>query len=437
MTGAMIVPWLLAGVAVLCLWFGLRAARRRRLIQNLPTSKTGGVFIGLVELKGTAEAESPLVSHLAGVTCVHYAWQVQERWSKLVTETYRDSKGHTHTRTRRKTGWAEVGSGSQQASFYLKDDTGLVRVRPEGATLEPVEVLATTCGRSDPLYYAKGPAGAVAHSDHVRRFTEQAIPLHAALYVMGQAREREDVVAPEIAADPAAPLFLISTRSEQQVSRGLAWTSWLLPLLGLGLSLAAAAAAGQGLAPGLAQGSAPLWLAAVGFLMVWGLCWLWMAYNSLVELHQRVRQGWANVDVQLKRRADLIPALVRTVEGLRDYERTVHLELVHLRTQLTATPPGQPGPDPSACAAVLMAVIERYPDLRANQAFAGLHRSLVDTEQRIALARAYFNDIATFYNTRLEIVPDRFVASLAKLRPQPLLGAAGFERAPVQVALAL
>ena len=59
-----------------------------------------------------------------------------------------------------------------------------------------------TCGRGDPLYYGKGPAGAVANSDHRRRFVEQGIPLHAMLYVMGQARERQDVVAPEIAARP-------------------------------------------------------------------------------------------------------------------------------------------------------------------------------------------------------------------------------------------
>jgi hypothetical protein len=80
--------------------------------------------------------------------------------------------------------------------------------------------------------------------------------------------------------------------------------------------------------------------------------------------------------------------------------------------------------------------MEHYPDLKASESFLRLQQALVDAEQRIALARDYFNDIATFYNTRIEIVPDRFVASLARLHPQMLMSAADFERAPIQVKLA-
>src|SRR5207237_9818215 len=93
------------------------------------------------------------------------------------------------------------------------------------------------CG-SNPLYYGKGPPEAVANSDFRRRFTETAVALHAELYVMGQARERQDVVAPEIAQDPTAPMFLISTRSEQQISSGFRWGVWGLGCLGLVLCLA-------------------------------------------------------------------------------------------------------------------------------------------------------------------------------------------------------
>jgi len=82
-----------------------------------------------------------------------------------------------------------------------------------------------------------------------------------------------------------------------------------------------------------------------------------------------------------------------------------------------------------------MVVSEQYPDLKANASFAALQRSLTETEQRIALARAYFNSIATGYNTCLEVVPDRFLASLGGLRPQPLFAAADFERAAVRVDL--
>jgi hypothetical protein len=81
-------------------------------------------------------------------------------------------------------------------------------------------------------------------------------------------------------------------------------------------------------------------------------------------------------------------------------------------------------------------VAEAYPNLKSDTAFLALQQQLVETEQRVALARAYFNDIATFFNTRLEIVPDRWIASLGAMRPQALLAATDFERASVHVTLA-
>ena len=83
----------------------------------------------------------------------------------------------------------------------------------------------------------------------------------------------------------------------------------------------------------------------------------------------------------------------------------------------------------------LRVVMENYPDLKASELFLKLQKELTDTEQRIALARDYFNQIVTFYNTRLEIVPDTFLAKTMRLKPQTLMGAADFERAPVEVDL--
>jgi hypothetical protein len=114
----------------------------------------------------------------------------------------------------------------------------------------------------------------------------------------------------------------------------------------------------------------------------------------------------------------------------------VQTQLAHLRAQLTATPPGQPGPDPEATKATIGAIIERYPELKANSAFLKLQQNLIETEERIALARGYFNDIASFYNARLQKVPDRFIAALGRLQPHALLQADQFERAPVEVKFA-
>ena len=106
------------------------------------------------------------------------------------------------------------------------------------------------------MYFSKGPLREIANSDHERRFVETAVPLHACLYIMGQARERQDIVAAEIAKDKKSPMFLISTRSEKQISSGLGIWFWGWLVIGLlaiagsvwlsnRLALAGQSAAGQ------------------------------------------------------------------------------------------------------------------------------------------------------------------------------------------------
>ncbi len=422
-------------LALLCLPGLFFCWKRKRLLEDTPTSKVQGVFVGLVEVTGTAESERPLRSFLAGDECVCFSWTVEEHWSKTVTETYRDSKGRTGTRTRHESGWTTVASGGEMQPFYLRDETGVLRVIPDGAKLEPVKVFDQTCGPADALYYGHGPAGAVAHSDQRRRFVERAIPLHHSLYILGHARERADAIAPEIAAAPDAPAFLISTRSEKEVTAGYGWGRWFWLAGGLATIVGGWVVQGH-LTPG-APGAHPLLLAAA--LAVYALAlvlgWVWLVFNSLVALRQRVRQAWTLVDIQLKRRNDLIPRLMATVEGYRSHEQTVQETVARLRTQLDATPPGTPGPDHAACAGWLRAAVEAYPELRASEAFLRLQSQLVETEERIALARSYFNDIVTFHNTRIALVPDQAIAALAGLQPQALI-AAEFERGPVTVSLA-
>jgi len=430
---------LLPGLALALVSLGLLAwslhlRRRHRLVRDLPTSKVRGVFIGLVELKGTAEAETPLRSHLAGAACVHYHYTVEERWSRTVTETYTDSNGKPQTRTRQESGWTTVAAGGEMIPFYLQDDTGAVLIRPGGAKLEPAELFGETASRDDGLYYRKGPPEAVPDSDHVRRFRESGIPLHADLFVVGRARERADVVAPEIAGDRDAPLFLISCRTEERVLGGYALGSWAT----WGLGLAAAIGLGAVLEPDLSPDAnwLPPALGAAVFLALWGAAWVWMVYNSLVSLRERVRQSWSLIEVELKRRHDLIPSLVRVLDGLRGHEQALQTALARLRAQGAATPPGVTGPDFQGLAASLRAVAESYPTLKTQPEFSRLQAELVTTEQRVALARTYYNDTATHFATRLEQVPDRWVARLGRMRPAALLAASDFERAEVRVRFA-
>jgi hypothetical protein len=430
-------PWIGMAIAVFALYASLHACYRRRLIDNLPTSKTQGVFIGLVELKGTVECEQPLESFLAQVPCVYYSYDIEERWSRMVTEQESDGKGGTRTVTREESGWTTVDSRTEMTPFYLKDDTGHLLVRPEGARIEAAAVFNETCTPMNGLYYGKGPAGGIIDSDLVRRFSETAIPLQAPLFVVGQARERKDVVAPEIAADPQASDFLISVRSQEEISSGLGWQLWLFLLLG------AVAAPGGHIASVLASNddiTAILILIFIGelllFFLIWSVGWFITVYNSLVELRQRVEQGWSQVDIQIKRRHDLIPNLIAAVQGYKDHEASTQAALAAMRSQLSATAPGQPGADFHAVQAQVQILKEAYPELKADQNFLALQQSLSETEQRIALARSYFNSIATFYNTRLGVIPDSFIASVGAMKPRALMQAADFERAPVEVKFA-
>ncbi|MBA3708936.1 MAG: LemA family protein [Planctomycetes bacterium] len=431
------IALLITAIAVLaalgCIWGAMRCERRWRLVHDLPTSKTTGVFIGLVELAGKAQAAQPLTSPLAELACVYHRWSVDEHWSRTVVERYTDSKGTSCTRVRHDSGWTTVASGGDQMAFILRDDAGEVQVVPEGADVTPLSTMDQQCTTDDPMYYGKGPAEAVGNSDHRRRFTESAIPIDTPLYVIGQARERTDVVAAEIARDPLAPLFVISARGEAGVSSRFYWSALGLELLGLIVAAGAPFIIGSVLQREPPARFLPASLSLAGYLACWGVGWMWMVYNGLVELRQRVRQAWSNIDVQLKRRFDLLPNLVAIVERLRDHERDTQTELALMRSQLMVTPPGLPGPDPRACAGAVIALAERYPTLTSDVGFQSLMRSLRDTEDRIALARAYYNDIAADWNIRLERIPDCVIARMARMTRQEPMAANGFERGAIEV----
>jgi hypothetical protein len=317
----------------------------------------------------------------------------------------------------------------------------VVLVRPEGAEIRPRRLFTHTCSMMDPLYYGKGPAHAVADSTGQRQFTEHGIPLHDPLFVVGQARERQDIVAAELAQDKGAPLYLLTVENEDQVLRRMGFSLHFLTILGLVLAGGAGAAiASLSQKTFRAFSQADAWKAAgVGagiYAGLWFVVWAVTVYNALVDVRNRMKQGWAALEVQLKRRHDLIPQLVSVVEAARHHEAGVQEQLAALRGQMQATPPGKSGPDYHGVAAQVNILAERYPDLKAGEAFSQLQRQLIETEQRIALARAYFNDAATAYNTRLEMFPDVMFGKLAGFHRQPLLDAEDFERARVDVKFA-
>lgn len=151
--------------------------------------------------------------------------------------------------------------------------------------------------------------------------------------------------------------------------------------------------------------------------------WLIVIYNRLVGLRQHVRESWSDIDVQLKRRHDLIPNLVATVRGYAAHERELLERISTLRAQAVAeraTGRATAGRDEEPlCLALgrLFAVAENYPALRADTHFLALQNELAETEDRIAAARRFFNANVRDYNTLCEQAPSNIVANLGGFRP--------------------
>ena len=429
-TPAVIAIAFLSLLALGAIALSVRASRMRRSLDDTPTSPAAGVFIGDVEVQGTAECDRAIRSYLSEMACVHHAWSISEHWERWVTETYRDSKGNTQTRRRLESGSTVIASGGEQIPFYLKDETGVVLVRPEGARIEPIQTVCFSCGRDHPSYYGKGPGGAVGGSTHERTFTEEMIPLHRPLFVAGRARERSDMVAAEIAADPDARIFVITVRDEKSVVRGYRFAAWAWAIAGLVLALIAAAIYENQSRDRYATNPYPYMVALVAFLSAVGGSWAWMAFNSIVTLRERVRRAWANIEVELKRRADLLPNLAAVVKSSSMHERDTQQVLAVLRAQAAIAPQHACDRDAKVqgVGRIMTAVAEAYPAISAQANFLALQSELSNTEARIAIARSYYNGIAVAFNARLLVVPDRLLALLAGLRPFDLFSATDLER---------
>lgn len=396
----------LGALSLLVLRLSLNGVKRRRFVDDTPTSKTTGVFIGMVELVGHTVCDEPLISTLAETACVHYQWSISEEWEKQVRETYTDSEGKTRTRTRTESGWDAIASGGRTISFYLEDDHGRILVHPEGADLHTETVFSETCTPGDAVYFAKGPRDAIPFSTHRRRFHEEAIAVNAPLYVIGQARERADTVAAEIAASKEASLFMISVRGEKRVRSSLGWRIYGWFLLGSILAY------GAHQVPVEFSNDQP-WpahlVAPVMFFLLWCAGWTATVFNSITGLRRRVEQAASNVDVMLKRRSDLIPSLVETVQVNAAHEASLQENLARLRAAASVDHP---------VTGTLRSIAEAYPNLSTQSAFLELQSELTATETRIALARAYHAEIASFFNARTECIPDRWICRLLpSLRP--------------------
>ena len=165
--------------------------------------------------------------------------------------------------------------------------------------------------------------------------------------------------------------------------------------------------------------------------------YLVMTYNGLVALRNRIENSWAQIDVQLKRRYDLIPNLVETVKGYAAHEAQT-LEAVIQARNMAMSAQGahdQANAENMLTGALksLFAVSEAYPDLKANQGFLQLQEELTGTEGRIAYARQFFNDVVNKYNTKIQSFPAVLIARQMGFTEREYFEADDDSRGPVQV----
>jgi len=139
-------------------------------------------------------------------------------------------------------------------------------------------------------------------------------------------------------------------------------------------------------------------------------------YNGLVGARNKVKNAWAQIDVQLKRRIDLVPNLVETVKGYASHEKTVFTEITEARSNLMNADSVKKAEDANnqltEAIKSLFAVAENYPDLKASQNFQDLQMQLSETEDKIAYSRQFYNDTVLMYNNKCQMFPSNIIASL-------------------------
>src|SRR5919201_610328 len=163
-----------------------------------------------------------------------------------------------------------------------------------------------------------------------------------------------------------------------------------------------------------------VFLGLLALLVVWAIA----SYNSLIGLRNQVANGWRQIDVQLKRRHDLIPNLVNTVRGAMDFERDTLTAVMEARAKaLTATGPAdaaQKEGQLSQALGRLLAVAENYPTLKSNDNVKMLQEELAATENKVGFARQFYNDIATKFNTAQQVFPTNVFAGMFGFKPSEL-----------------
>lgn len=174
-------------------------------------------------------------------------------------------------------------------------------------------------------------------------------------------------------------------------------------------------------------------LGLVVLLVVYGIS----VYNSLVVLRNRVKNAWAQIEVQLKNRADLIPNLVETVKGYASHEREVFENVTKARAGVLnakgVEATAKADAELTSALSRLLVTVEAYPQLKADQNFLSLQAELKDAEEKIRYSRQFYNDTTMKYNTAIQVFPKNIFAGIFNFKQEPLFEASEADRAVPRV----
>lgn len=165
--------------------------------------------------------------------------------------------------------------------------------------------------------------------------------------------------------------------------------------------------------------------------------WIIAVYNGLIRLKNRVDEAWSDIDVQTKRRYDLIPNLMNIVKGYAAHERGVFERVTEARTRAmgagTAADKAQAENALSQTLKSLFAVAENYPDLKANQNFLELQKELTDTEDKIQASRRFYNGNVRDFNIKIEVFPNNIIAGMLKFTKREFFETLDEQKNPVEI----
>jgi len=378
---------LVGGTAVLT-WLGFRKVKTKRCIENLPTAPARGVVFGLAEVAGVVDlvdGDAPTPGPLTGRPCVHYRYQVQER---------RGSGKNAH--------WYTLEDRREDKRFLVRDDSGALPVVPAGA-----EVMTRHRDME-----RKG----------ARRYIESRLELGDALYALGPAAiDPETGASLELREGEEREPFLLSNLGEREVMLRIA--RWGMLWLDLAfVLLLTAALLGFGLM-GAFQPTDWILAALVGPLYM-GLATVVLHYNDLVFLRERIDRAWANIEVSLKKRRDLIPGLEQVARRYLAHERELQEALTDMRSRYAGG--ALLGVDEVSgflaaegrLATRLLGLAEANPELRGSEVVQKVADGLVDVENEVALMRQGYNDAVLTYDNRVQSFPDLLLARLFGFAPR-------------------